>query len=935
MQVKSQSASRYASLASFLANGFNSPAAMRICIVTPDLLGPVKNGGIGTACAYLAYALAKAGHDVSVLFTQDDARLSEYWTGRYTEKGIKIFLPESASDSGYFPNHEPLITALRVHDWLAGQPDFAMVIFMEWQGNGFYALHAKKCGLRFLNTALMVIIHSPSLWHSLNNAAAPANPIQSCVWHMERQAIEMADAVISPSAYMLDWCKSHGYRLPELSFVQPNLLEWPEELANKYHAPIEEIDFFGRLEYRKGLGQFCDALDILAKRRHLPRKVTFLGKCAFMGSEHCLLYIARRSRVWKNCTIQLLLHYDHNQAVKYLCDKKRLAVMPSVADNSPYTVYECLVAGIPFLARNVGGIGELVAEQDGQQVLFTDNPSDLANKLENTLGKKPFRARLDFDLHENHEAWITGLQGLALQINSEHKLSQSRELPFISVCLTHYNRPHLLTQAVDSLLAQDYQNFEVILADDGSPGLEAKLCLKKLEPVFNEKDWRILRLENSYVGRARNVATREAKGEWLLFFDDDNVAKPHMLRRCAEAAAHCDSGLAAIMFDVFEGSGKPEDSDRKERFLPSGGLVAYSAIYNTLADATALIARKSFERMGGFSEDYGLGHEDFELYLRMALAGEPMTVIPEPLFWYRREKSGKSMLQSTNAAANRMRSLRPFLEMLPAPLAELALMTHGMAVNEGFYESSSMLRETLEGYDEEYSSCPCGQDPQSAAVLAQIADNLSRQGMEKLAGQILMELENAENACAPEALKLILQAQKAAADVRVRQLRRIMGDFLALRTRQDEKTHLYAVILEHLPQSASRLRAEMLNKLKAAPARSISSHLAIARHCAEASDCNTALFHFFKALVMAENEYFRIRTDVAEAVKRGDFICALHHYALHGAKDKSMWPQKYLFQHTLKKSEALFTHLCNTHMATYHYHDSKLAQKMTESLMRK
>src|SRR5581483_10923551 len=96
---------------------------------------------------------------------------------------------------------------------------------------------------------------------------------------------------------------------------------------------------------------------------------------------------------------------------------------------------------------------------------------------------------------------------------------------------------------LESLKAQDYSNFEVIVVDDGSTLPAAVAYLEELEPEFATRGWRILRQENRYPGAARNNAARHARGEYLLFMDDDNFAKPHEISRFVQVARRTGADL--------------------------------------------------------------------------------------------------------------------------------------------------------------------------------------------------------------------------------------------------------------------------------------------------------------------------------------------------------------------------------------------------------
>jgi GT2 family glycosyltransferase len=170
----------------------------------------------------------------------------------------------------------------------------------------------------------------------------------------------------------------------------------------------------------------------------------------------------------------------------------------------------------------------------------------------------------------------------------------------------------------------------------------------------------LIRAANRYVGAARNLAARHASGEYLLFMDDDNIARSDEIETFVRAAQHSDADVLTTVSDVFSGDSPRDDTSPSEHYwLPLGDCAALGVFQNCFGDANALIRRSAFERLGGFTEDYGVGHEDWELFATATLAGVRMFVLPEPLFWYRVAEQG--MLISGNRISNHARSIRPYL----------------------------------------------------------------------------------------------------------------------------------------------------------------------------------------------------------------------------------------------------------------------------------
>lgn len=874
----------------------SSSSSLSICIVTPELLGPVHNSGIGTANAFLAFEFAEAGHSVSILFTQckTSARGSESWAVAYRQRGIEVTVAEEWAERNnkvsLSPNHPPLFMSYTVHNWLA-EHTFDLVIFTDWQGHGFYALQAKRGGLRFQKTVFITQIHRPSLWHSTYNADLATDPIQSLTYFIERKSIELADAVISPSAYMLGWVQRHGFKPPALSFVQPNLLKLNSDAQNKQNQAVttDEFVFFGRLEYRKGLMQFCDALDRLVKLGVSPKRVTFLGKLAWVGQIHSALYIAERSAKWRfPTTIQS--NSGHLEALEYLSKPGRLALMPSVAENSPYTIYECAALGIPFIARNVGGVAELIASEHHAACLFNDNPNQLARILAKILTEGTYQPHLAFDPEKNRKAWRKGIPALVQHLSSaKKKEKKKKKLPWVSVCLTHYNRAQYLQQAVNSLLEQDYENLEVILVDDGSTDLEAINILQQLEPDFALRGWKILRLENGYLGKARNTAVREARSDFILFMDDDNVARPTMVSRFMQVALSSGADLVTTMFEVFSGDKKPTDKTPiVTLFLPVGDILSYSVSGNAFGDANSLMRRSLFEQLGGFSEDYGLGHEDLELFLRAALTGAKVAVVPEPLFWYRR--NGESMLSSTLMAANRIRSFRPYLDHLPAPIAELALLAYGLAT-ERMPQSTSEFG--LLPTDRQRIANGC---PDAPETLVAVINTLKLTEHNALATSIIKDQarSNSDRQIKGAATAETFAGSVIAATLKddVKQLSKLLAS-LGKSSSANEATvsacFTALAAIEGQPTSAEIVELLAQRLVNALP-NNFEALLTAAKHLLAVGCVAEGLEHLFEVVAIADTDYLRFRPDVAAAVERGQFACGLEHYCHHGREEGIPWP---------------------------------------------
>ena len=588
-------------------------------------------------------------------------------------------VPCPASDSPLARGPAPTWALLA---WLrARERPFDIVHVSEWRGLGYGPLLAKALGLDFGTTHFVVKGSSPTLWSLEGNRQLVSTEAQLGWVFMERRSVELADTVICGSAHLLGWMRAAGYDLPARAFVWPNVFPAPDPdpaaaaaRAARDGAPLREVVFFGRLEPRKGLVLFADAVSRLARQGRAPARVTFLGKP--VDSFDAPAFIERAAHGWPGA-VQTLSDRGAAEAVAYLAaEPGRLAVIPSLLENASIAVTECLQAGIPFVAAATGGTPELVDPADHARALVPPDHVALGDRLAE-LAAAPLRAvrpRRDFaaalDVWQRWHAQTGPFAAAAARFAARARAT-APATPRVTVCLVHHERPALLRMAADSVLAQDYPNLHAVLVDDGSESPGARAALDAVESDFAPRGWRVVRQENRYLGAARNAAAAAAEGEWLLFLDDDNVLFPDAVSRLVRAACFSGADCVPAASIRFTGDGDPRTDGASHeatiRFL--GAARAWNRIRNVAGDACALIRRDAFEAAGGFTDVYGLGLEDLELFNRLMVAGRRIEPLPDPVYYYRKHAAASMidmMEDSYRAEACRARALGPHLEGLPA-----------------------------------------------------------------------------------------------------------------------------------------------------------------------------------------------------------------------------------------------------------------------------
>ena len=201
-------------------------------------------------------------------------------------------------------------------------------------------------------------------------------------------------------------------------------------------------------------------------------------------------------------------------------------------------------------------------------------------------------------------------------------------MPKISVVIPTYNRADLISETLDSVLAQTYRDFEVIVVDDGSTDDTIKLLSKY------GQDIRIIGQENQGAGSARNTGIREAKGEFIAFLDSDDLWLPKKLeRQIAFLDRNRDLSWVYTDVEVFDG-----ESGRKLYILGQcsrlyeGDILPYLFLKNFIPSSTLLVRRSIFNEIGAF-KTLPMA-QDCDMWLRIA-ALYPVGLIAEPLARYR------------------------------------------------------------------------------------------------------------------------------------------------------------------------------------------------------------------------------------------------------------------------------------------------------------
>ena len=207
-------------------------------------------------------------------------------------------------------------------------------------------------------------------------------------------------------------------------------------------------------------------------------------------------------------------------------------------------------------------------------------------------------------------------------------------VPAISVLTPAFDVARFVGTAVDSVLAQSFPDWEMVVVDDGSRDGTAEVVAARRDPRI-----RLLQQENRGVSAARSRAIAAARGDAILFLDADDWLAPHALARLLEAleAAPAAVGAAGPFAFVAERAG-PGDAPIRVKIprFGAGDILERLCVENLFANGGhVLLRREAVCRAGGFLDHLRFG-EDWEYWVRLALQG-PFTVAPgrDPVLFLR------------------------------------------------------------------------------------------------------------------------------------------------------------------------------------------------------------------------------------------------------------------------------------------------------------
>lgn len=200
----------------------------------------------------------------------------------------------------------------------------------------------------------------------------------------------------------------------------------------------------------------------------------------------------------------------------------------------------------------------------------------------------------------------------------------------VSIIIPCYKHANLLSETLDSVIAQTYKNWECIVVNDGSPD-----NTEEVANIYCKKDDRIklLNQKNQGVAVARNNGIHNSKGEFILPLDGDDLIEPTYIEKAMlYYSEHPDVKLVYSKADRF-------DQKKESWFLPEYSYE--NEIWDNLVFCSAIYKRSDYDKTEGYNPNMREGYEDWDFWLSFLKPEDIVYRIDEVLFHYRYQKKSR------------------------------------------------------------------------------------------------------------------------------------------------------------------------------------------------------------------------------------------------------------------------------------------------------
>lgn len=634
---------------------FNQANQKIAVLVSNEFEGFSKNGGIGTYYTALSQKLVIDGWTVILLLCQTETEFQG--ESIFGEVDHVFSTAEATQVLTLQPIHQQILFTTQQNDLdksfdyqsfcclfflqalIAAFPDAVVYAeFPEIWGFGYRTIQAKRSGLLGNSCLIGVTAHGSFEWlNEINSKYSPEHA--GWYWqahHYEQFCYETADITYSPSHFLQSKLSKYGWKtahVKHLPYFVPSLTltsNKPTTAPDKRLLNKIPIVFFARLEERKGLSTFLEALKLLDDTIAAKVHPVFIGKIIPLQSSHLKHlnsqeYIDRE--LGNSFTYTLLSDLSSQEAIQAIADFQHpIVCLTSLQENFPNTALEMGQLPVSLVVSDTGGFREtldLLQRSEALHWFQPGSPPALAEALTQAIRAYP----------EHPKAII---QTTVEQIN-RHLLNQRLELmsqafleaapkelttPSVTIALTCWHSSPPLIDCLTGLSAQTYQPLDVIVlspADDES----IQTAIAQAQTQFPGHKY-LTAAPYSTLGEAYNYLVEQSPGEYVLVLSADRIATPTMIETMVAAAA--ETKAVAVVCPLRIGA-----DEQPESITPVDGNLLKLLEFNHRYDLTALFSRQFLQQFP-YSQERNLQALNWQIFAAAIATDQAIAYYPYPLF---------------------------------------------------------------------------------------------------------------------------------------------------------------------------------------------------------------------------------------------------------------------------------------------------------------
>lgn len=222
------------------------------------------------------------------------------------------------------------------------------------------------------------------------------------------------------------------------------------------------------------------------------------------------------------------------------------------------------------------------------------------------------------------------------QTTNDSTMTTATGTPAVSVVVPAYNVSRYIADTLDSVFAQTFTDYEIIVVNDGAPDTEE--LERALEPYRERIIY--LKQENRGISGARNTGIRAARAPLIALLDGDDMWEPEFLSVMLDELRR-DSSVDMLYCDGIYFGDTWEAGRTFTEFNPSTGEVTFARLLTQECNvlASSVVARRELLLRAGLFDERLRSSEDFDLWLRIIKAGGRVAYLRRPLIRYRRHSA--------------------------------------------------------------------------------------------------------------------------------------------------------------------------------------------------------------------------------------------------------------------------------------------------------